>query len=188
MGKTARLEALGKHPARFEDALRGFRLAVRIEPAAQPEQVDVLFEVDEPQNLDDARTRARPRRPLRPAGSRPSRPRRRNRCCPICGLPRWHGCATARRPDRPRQPVRPVAQTDQQIVPYARRKKIGDRADIADAAAGNRQRHAVDVGFADRKPAAGRGDEAGKELRDEVSAAVALADDRHIRAERKLRN
>ena len=79
-----------------------------------------------------------------------------------------------------------MTQAEQQIVPHARRKEIGDRADVTDPPAGNRQRYAVEVGIADDKPSAGRGDEAGKELRDEISAAVALADDRYIGAERKI--
>src|SRR5437763_1688083 len=51
---------------------------------------------------------------------------------------------------------------------------------------GNRQRHAVEVGVANAKAPARRGDEPGKELRDEISAAVALADDCYIGAEREV--
>src|SRR5437762_13452846 len=54
MSKTTGFETLGKHAARFEDALRRVRLAIRIEPATQAEEVNVFFEVDETQDLDYA--------------------------------------------------------------------------------------------------------------------------------------
>ena len=54
MSKAAAFEPLCKHPARFEDALRRIRLAIRIEPATQAEEVSVFFEVDEPQGFDYA--------------------------------------------------------------------------------------------------------------------------------------
>src|SRR5271156_26828 len=54
MSKIAGFETLGKHPARIEDPSRRVRLAIRIEPATQAEEVYVFFEVDETQDLDHA--------------------------------------------------------------------------------------------------------------------------------------
>src|SRR5207302_10983642 len=54
MSKTAAFEGLGKPLARFEDTLRCIRLAIRVEPTAQAEEVHVFFEVDKTQDLNHA--------------------------------------------------------------------------------------------------------------------------------------
>src|SRR5690348_6341111 len=51
MPEIATGEALGQHPAGFEHLHRRRGLTVRIETTAQSEQVDILIEVNEPQNL-----------------------------------------------------------------------------------------------------------------------------------------
>jgi hypothetical protein len=53
MSKTAGFETLGKHPTRLEEPRR-LRLAIRIEPTTQAEEVNVFFEVDETKDLDHA--------------------------------------------------------------------------------------------------------------------------------------
>src|SRR5258705_5741787 len=164
--------------------VRGRLGPVGIEAAAQSEEMMVVIEIDDPEDLDDARLE--PSRigysglpVVDPVGSDIE-----------LTVPRLTGFL-----DRPgawlfvlvvRRPVRPVAQAEQEIVSYTRRKQAGRRADIADATAGNRERNGVDIGFADHQAPARRSDEPGEELGHKVSAAAALADDGHIRAEGKL--
>src|SRR5271156_6027906 len=79
-----------------------------------------------------------------------------------------------------------MTQAEQQIVPHARGKEMGERADITDPPTGNRQWHTANIRVADHESAARRCEKPGKELRHDISAAVPLAYYRHIRAERKV--
>jgi hypothetical protein len=82
--------------------------------------------------------------------------------------------------------VWPVKQSEQQVFPHARREQVSRWPDIADALTGDTKRQAVDVRVANQQSAARWRNKPGKELWNEVSAAVALTDDRHIGADRKF--
>jgi hypothetical protein len=111
-------KALGEHATRLEKVVRGLRLPIRIEPAAQSEEMNIVIEIDDPQDLDDARLE--PGRigytrllVVDPVGSDIE--------LAVPGLPGFL--------DRPGawlfvlvvRSVRPMAQAEQEIVSYARR-------------------------------------------------------------------
>jgi hypothetical protein len=112
-------KALGEHATRVENVVRGLRLSIRIEPAAQSEEMNIVIEIDDPQDLDDAclePSRIGYTRLLvvDPVGSDIE-----------LAVPRLTGFL-----DRPgawlyvlvvRRSVWPVAQAEQEIVSYARR-------------------------------------------------------------------
>lgn len=78
------------------------------------------------------------------------------------------------------------AQAKEKIVADACREEAARRPDIADATAGYRKRQGIEVGGAADEPPACRDDESREELGQEISAAVAVANDCN-RDERQLR-
>jgi len=143
-------KAFRQDAARLEDTFGGFGLAIRIEPAAQSEEMDVLVETDELQHLDDTGVEF--------GGTGHSRLLVVE---PIAGDIEFAVARFARLVDRAatrlptgqtvaRYRLRAVPQANQQVVADGGRKQIGNRPDISDPTAANRQRYAVDIGFTDQ--------------------------------------
>ena len=175
-------EPLIKAPPRFEQPLGGVGVALRVEPAAQPETVEVALETGDPHDLQQA--------PLQRGGILdPGLPV----IDPIGGDIELAIARAARLLDRTRARfvignaaiVGAVAQPEQQVLANAGGEEVGRGADIADqpARGGKRQRGEIDA--AQRDLAAARHVEARQQLRHQILAAIARPHKRDMRAERK---
>ena len=158
-------DALGDEPllqgaARFEEALGEFGLRRRIEPAAQPETVDVLLEIEAPQDFGNTFGQLRG---AGDAGAPVIDPVGLQIEIDVAGAARLVELSLALPGERLvvfGRPQRNVPQREQQIVPQGAGKEIRHRGGIADAAADHGYRQFGKIEPAHRDAAARRPGEA----------------------------
>src|SRR5262249_27119198 len=169
-------------PPRFEQALGSIGVALLIEAAAQTEAVEIALEAGDAHDFQQALLQPRGILDASLAVIDPIRP---NIELAIpggsCFLDRARPLLIIRRFGV----VGPVAQAEQQILADAGREKMRRRSDIADQPTrrGKGQRREIDP--AQRDLAARRCVEPRQELRHQILAAIARADERDVRAERE---
>src|SRR6266851_4040399 len=177
MGDALLGEAAGERVARLDHALGDVGPLLQIEPAAQPEGIDVLVEIDPPEDLDRAHDKLRRilgpgRFVIDPVGAGVE--------VGIAGLPRLLE-RNRHRLGAQRLVValadRPVLQAEIKIVLQRAGEEMRRRAGIADAAADNSIVQGGDIDAADGDAAAGRLDEPGEQQAELMLAARALPDD-----------